>query len=125
MRTVNFLLPALAAAPLAMPAAATEPTVNELLAQGKFCSATAQAVFRACSNQTLDDYWIGVGICINESDGRDRTECFTDLKDSRDEANDECAAQRKARTDLCKEVGEGRYDPEFEEARLRHATSAT
>ena len=111
MRTVNFLLPALLAAPLA---SATQPTVNELVAQGKFCSATAQAVFRACGNQTADDYWIGIGLCINESDGRDRSECFTDLKDSRAEATDECAAQLKARNALCKEVGEGRYDPEFE-----------
>jgi hypothetical protein len=106
----------LAAAPLAMAATASEPTVNELVAQGKFCSATAQAVFRACSNQTRDDYWIGVGVCINESDGRDRTECFTDLKDSYDEANDECAAQRRSRGTVCKAIGEGRYDPEFEEA---------
>jgi hypothetical protein len=111
MRTVNFLLPALLAAPLAL---AAEPTVNELVAQGKFCSATAQAVFRACGNQTLDDYWIGIGLCINESEGRDRSECFTDLKDSHAEATDECAAQLKARNALCKEVGEGRYDPEFE-----------
>jgi hypothetical protein len=28
-------------------------------------------VFRACSNQTLDDYWIGIGLCINGSEGRD------------------------------------------------------
>jgi len=64
MRTVNFLLPALMAAPLA---SASQSTVHELLAQGKFCSATALAVSRACSSQTADDYWIGVGICINES----------------------------------------------------------
>ena len=38
----------------------------------------------------------------------------TDLKDSLDEATDECAAQRKARGDLCKTLGEDRYDPEFE-----------
>jgi hypothetical protein len=111
MLTVNFLLPALAAAPLA---AAAQPSVNELVAQGKFCSATAQAVFRACGNQTLDDYWIGIGICINESEGSDRAECFTDLKDSHDEATDECAAQLDARAALCKKVGEDRYDPEFE-----------
>jgi len=113
MRTVNFLLPALVAAPLASTA---QPTVNELLAQGKFCSATAEAVARACSNQTLDDYWIGIGLCINESDGRDRAECFTDLKDSHKEATDECEAQHDARVALCKKVGEGRYDPEFEPA---------
>lgn len=114
MRKFSLLLPPLAAGALALPAAATEPTVNELLAQGKFCTATATAVSRACSNEALDDYWLGLGICINESDGSDRSECFTDLKDSLAEANDECAAQRQARVDLCKKVGEDRYDPEFE-----------
>jgi hypothetical protein len=114
MRTTLKLLPAVATGALALPAAADEPTVNELIALGKFCTATAAAVFRACSNETLDDYWIGFGICINESDGRDRTECFADLTDSRDEAKEECAAQRQARTDLCKTLGEDRYDPEFE-----------
>ena len=111
MRTVNFLLPALVAAPLASTA---QPTVNELVAQGKFCSATAEAVFHACSSQTHDDYWIGIGLCINESEGSDRAECFTDLRDSHQEATDECEAQRAARVALCKKVGEGRYDPEFE-----------
>ena len=33
MRTVNFLLPALVVGPLA---SAAQPTVNELVAQGKF-----------------------------------------------------------------------------------------
>jgi hypothetical protein len=115
MRTVNFLLPSVAAATMNAAGALATPTVNELYAQGKFCSATAEAVFRACSNESLDDYWIGYGICINESDGPDRSECFADLGDSRREATDECAAQRTARNNLCKQVGEGRYDPEFEE----------
>jgi hypothetical protein len=114
MRNVSLLLPPLAAGALALPASATEPTINDLVAQGKFCTATAAAVARACSNETLDDYYIGVGICINESDGRDRTECFTDVRDSLDEATAECAAQRKARGALCKTLGEDRYDPEFE-----------
>jgi hypothetical protein len=97
MRNVSLLLAPFAAGALALPAAAAEPTINDLVAQGKFCTATAAAVARACNNETLDDYYIGVGICINESDGRDRTECFTDVKDSLDEATAECAAQRKAR----------------------------
>ena len=115
MRTVNFLLPTVAAATMNASGALAAPTVSELYAQGKFCSATAEAVFRACSNESLDDYWIGYGICINESDVPDRSECFADLGESRREASDECAAQRVARTTLCKQVGEGRYDPEFEE----------
>ena len=113
MRTISLLLPPLAAGALALPAA-SEPTVNELVSQGKFCTATATAVARACSNQTLDDYWIGVGICINESNGPDRTACVADLNDSRDDATAECAAQRNARVALCKTLGEDRYDPELE-----------
>ena len=112
MRTVNFLLPALVVAPLA---SATQPSPHDLVEQGKFCSATAQAVFRACSKETLSDYWIGIGICINESDNRDRSECYVDLKESNQEANEECAAQLQARAALCAKVGEGRYDPEFEQ----------
>ena len=98
---------------LAIPAAASEPTVNELLGQGKFCSATAQAVFRACGNQALDDYYIGLGVCINESDSGERSECLQDLQASRADAKEECAAQHAARTDLCEALGEARYDPEF------------
>jgi hypothetical protein len=112
MRTVNFLLPALVAAPLA---SATRPSPHELVEQGRFCSATAQALFRACSNETRDDYWTGIGICINESDRRDRSTCYVDLKDSFAEAKGECSAQLNARAALCKQVGEARYDPEFEE----------
>src|SRR5262249_30265124 len=116
MRNSSLQLSTLSAlaAVVAAPAAADEPTIDELVGQGKFCSATAHAVFRACDNQTLDDYYIGLGVCINESDGRERGECLQDLKDSRDEATQDCAAQRTARTDLCKVVGEDRYDPEFE-----------
>jgi hypothetical protein len=108
-----FTLSALAATVLATHAAADEPTVNDLVSQGKFCSATAQAVFRACGNQTLDDYYIGLGICINASDSRERGGCLQELKESRDDAGEECAAQREARSDLCEALGEGRYGPEF------------
>jgi hypothetical protein len=118
VRLTSLLLPALAmTSPLAQAAASNIDTdVKEFLAQGKFCSATAQAEFHACGNQTRDDYWIAVGICINESDARDRKECFADVKASREEANALCSDQREARFGLCSAVGEARYDPEFEAA---------
>src|SRR4051812_27141945 len=64
----GLLVPALGA-----PATADQ-VVDDSLARGKFCSATAQAVARACDNQTQNDYWIAVGICINDA-GRSRTRC--------------------------------------------------
>ena len=64
-----------------------------------------KAVFQSVQLfETRFDYWIGVGICINESDGREPTECFADPKDSRDEAI-ECAASARAATELCSSVG--------------------
>jgi len=33
-------------------------------AEGRFCSATATTVFRACGNQVQDDYGIAAAICI-------------------------------------------------------------
>jgi len=96
--------------------ALSDTTVDSLLAQGRYCSATSQAELRACGNQTQDDYWIAVGICINESDARDRKDCFDDAKATRDEATALCSEQFAARTELCGQVGEARYDPEFEAA---------
>jgi hypothetical protein len=88
--------------------------VEEQLAQGKFCSATALAALKACRNQTLDDYWNSVGRCINESDSEDRAQCMSEATAARDEGNASCADQNQARAALCRAVGEDRYDPEFE-----------
>jgi hypothetical protein len=92
----------------------SDTAVDALIAEGRFCSATSQAELRACGNQNQDDYWIAVGICINESDARDRKDCFADAKATRDEATALCSAQFTARNRLCGRIGEDRYDPEFE-----------
>ena len=99
-----------------VPRIASAADVDSLIAQGKFCSATAQAAFQACGHQTLDDYWIAFGICINESDSKDRAECFADAKSTRSEDNQLCKDQRDARLEACGPLGEGRYDPDFEAA---------
>lgn len=113
-RLGSLVLPALAMSLPSALAAASDTTMDDFLAQGRFCSATAQAESRACGNETLDDYWIAVGICINESDGRDRAECYADARATRNEAETLCGEQRKARIELCSSIGEARYDPEFE-----------
>jgi hypothetical protein len=112
----GLLLVALALSPFNAQAATNDTAIDNFLAQGKFCSGTAQAEARACGNQTLDDYWIAVAICINESDARDRAACFADAKAARDDADTLCDEQRTARIGLCGSIGEGRYDPEFEAA---------
>jgi len=101
---------------LALPATARASDVDDLVAQGLFCSATAQAEFRACGNSVLDDYWIAVGICVNESDAKDRAACFQDAKTSKSDATQLCTDQLAGRRSACAELGEHRYDPEFEAA---------
>ena len=115
--TPSALLCALSiGASLLLPGIATANDVDDLVAQGMFCSATAQAEFHACGNGVLDDYWIALAICINESDNKDRAECVQEARASRTEANQLCRDQLEGRGDACSELGEHRYDPEFEPA---------
>ena len=104
----------LVAAAVSAAGAAGAATIDDLVSQGLYCSATAQAVFQACNHQTQNDYLIAVAICINESDDRDRVRCFADARDTSTEDAALCRAQLKGRRDACGELGQGRYDPEFE-----------
>jgi hypothetical protein len=93
---------------------ANASAIDDLLAQGKYCSATAQAIFQACGHEAQDDYLIGFAICINESDAQDRAECFQDARETRTEDLQLCRDQLAGRRDACGKLGEGRYDPGFE-----------
>ncbi len=83
---------------------------------GRFCSATATALFTACKNEVIDDYYKARAICINVSDEEERETCFADAKASRRESNQLCRAQLTWRRDACTSLGEDRYDPEFNPA---------
>jgi hypothetical protein len=83
---------------------------------GKYCTATAKAIFRACGYDLQDDYWIAVAFCINISDNAKRELCYADAKASRHESNQLCQEQMTGRLDACKALGEGRYDPDFSPA---------
>ena len=74
--------------------------------QGKFCSATAHAVFRACGHEVQDTYWRAVASCINISDHAQRAHCFTDAKAARREGMDLCHTQRTERHAVCQALGE-------------------
>jgi hypothetical protein len=83
---------------------------------GRYCSKTAQAVYKSCLNEIADDYWIAYGNCINVLDSEKREDCFNDAKKSEDgykAAKEECKDQFEARRELCEDVGEDRYDPEI------------
>jgi hypothetical protein len=84
--------------------------------EGRHCTATAKAVFRACGSQAEDGFWMAVAHCINVSDEVQRSQCFADAKASRDGSDRLCRKQFTGRLDGCKSLDEGRYDPVFDPA---------
>ena len=83
-----------------------------------FCTATARTQLAACRGEAIDEYSTATAICINESNSADRATCNRDAATARTEKADLCDDQLEARIDVCAGVGEGRYDPAFNEARF-------
>ncbi|MGH8719601.1 MAG: hypothetical protein ACREV0_11780 [Burkholderiales bacterium] len=79
-----------------------------------FCTRTAEAAFRACTTEAAADRYKTDGICINVSDEEEREDCFEDAAKTRSEETALCGKQRTSRLALCKVLGEGRYDPDFD-----------
>ena len=81
-----------------------------------YCSDTANAQFVACGGEVLDDFFTATAICINLSDPAERAECSAEARDDSKDGNQLCREQRDARRELCDEIGEDRYDPDFDPA---------
>lgn len=96
------------------PAFAIEKEDLRATGDGKFCSRTAKVVFRACKNEVKDDSLITSAKCLNISDQTEREGCLTDAEDTLSEESQLCEDQLSARIDVCKLVGEDRYDPNFD-----------
>jgi hypothetical protein len=76
-----------------------------------FCSTTARAAHKACKNEVKDDYWIGVGNCLNLADSEASADCLENTREEFMESRKECKDQREARLEICEELGEAPYDP--------------
>ena len=82
--------------------------------EGRYCSKTAYAAWNACRNELKDDYWIAVGNCNNLGEREDQRTCLEEAGGEWRDARPECRAQLEARLDICEELGEEPYDPDFE-----------
>src|SRR5262245_35022589 len=87
---------------------------SDARAAGAYCSATADALYRACGNQVLDDYWTAIANCTNLTETNERNACTKDATAARSDGNLLCSGQLATRRDGCKLIGEGRYDPEID-----------
>jgi hypothetical protein len=76
------------------------------------CVRTAFRMFAACRLDIGDDYKVTGANCINISDKAERIACREEAIATRDEEEEQCAAQRDARVEVCELLGENRYDPD-------------
>jgi hypothetical protein len=86
---------------------------------GRYCSATARALFDSCQYEANDDFARARALCINVADRIDRKSCFADARLALQEGRQMCRAQNTARRELCGSLGEGRYEPNFDPARFQ------
>ena len=80
----------------------------------RYCTGTATAMFESCRSEGEPDHWKAVAICSNVDDDEEREECFDEIAEERREAGRLCHAQLSARHSVCNELGEDRYDPDFD-----------
>jgi len=82
---------------------------------GMYCTATAKTIDRACRLEASDDFQKTSAICVNYAESDDRAECYEEAGTARADALESCTEQLAARQSVCADVGEARYDPEFDE----------
>lgn len=81
-----------------------------------FCSGTATLLFHSCGFEAQDDFFKEQAICLNVSNNAERIECYADTITAQNENQQLCSAQFTARRNVCKSLGENRYDPNFDPA---------
>ncbi|MDB5971796.1 MAG: hypothetical protein JWQ90_4246 [Hydrocarboniphaga sp.] len=78
---------------------------------GNFCSAAAADMRTACGFDTADNFWVKSAICANLADADERAACEEEKRQDFADDHALCAAQYAGRADVCKDLGEARYDP--------------
>ena len=99
---------AIACAPVAASATDTVPDHRHV------CSSTTSLAFDACMASVKDEFSLASAICLNIGDEDEREQCQKDADQARHDGNAECRDEKDARRDVCRLLGEGRYDPEFD-----------
>ena len=83
-----------------------------------YCSRTAEILHRACQRESREDRLGAKAVCLNISDRDERVACYDEVRETSQEAKEECDEKFEARLDVCKLVGEQRYDPDFSPERF-------
>ena len=81
----------------------------------RFCSDTAVQLKTSGKSEVVDEFAKTGAVCLNESNAADRSKCISDGEAARAEGLHLVEDRYQARLEICKRVGEKRYDPSFDE----------
>ncbi|MCJ7484109.1 MAG: hypothetical protein MUO31_14240 [Thermodesulfovibrionales bacterium] len=79
-------------------------------ATGSSCTKTSEDTLKSCKSGVQDDYWLGIAKCDNLPSSESKT-CKQQAKTDMKAGNEECKAQFDARKEICKDLGQGIYNP--------------
>jgi hypothetical protein len=79
------------------------------------CERSAGDMLQACKSGARDDLYTAVANCRNGADGDERSACFEEARETKQEEHSLCRDVRNARVEACVLLGENRYrDPLLE-----------
>ena len=116
MRTWKNIAIGVAVMMLMLSTVASSQDENAGFDDGRYCTATTAVQLKACNHEKLDDFYGAKALCINISEDTARAECFDTAQEELVEGKLLCREQRAQRLKICDELGEARYDRDFDPA---------
>lgn len=94
--------------------------VAPAVAAQKPCTDAARLLYKACLQDSKDEFFIARANCLQIADAADRRACREDAFTDKKEAQRVCKEVQQARNDACAVLGEMPYDPDFNSAQFVH-----
>ena len=92
------------------PAPPTPDNTTPLKSAGTNCKKTYQDALKSCQFGVQDTYWLGIAKCDNLPSSETKT-CKLQSRADMKAGNEECKEQSDSRKEICKDLGQGIYDP--------------
>ncbi|MGH8429584.1 MAG: hypothetical protein ACREUF_04185, partial [Solimonas sp.] len=77
------------------------------------CSVSSASLYTACSFDASESLWVTTAQCQNLPDGPGRRACFAEKNATYTEDLALCGAQKRARLEVCEDLGDAPYDPKI------------
>lgn len=74
------------------------------------CTKTSKDMQKSCKSGADDDYWLAIAKCDNLPSSETKT-CEQQAKEDKKSGKEECKSQYDARQKICKDLGQGIYNP--------------